>query len=59
MFAVIIGVTIMNGSAYNRGYETGTEHGVELYHEALMAKLKAAPTNLDEEPADLEGSENN
>jgi hypothetical protein len=59
MFAVVIGIAIMNGSAYNKGYKKGTERGVELYHDALMEKLQLAPDNSDKEPTDLEGSENN
>jgi hypothetical protein len=43
----------------NKGYEKGTERGVELYHDALMEKLQLAPDNSDKEPTDLEGSENN
>lgn len=43
MFAVIIGIGIMNGTSYNKGYEQGSIKGMELYHEFIMKKLEEAP----------------
>jgi hypothetical protein len=43
MFAVIIGIGIMNGTSYNQGYEQGSIKGMELYHEFIMKKLEEAP----------------
>jgi len=54
MFAVVIGIAIMNSSAYTRGKEAG----IKLAGEVIVKMIEEMPIKPAIEPTDLEGSEN-
>ena len=55
MFMLIIGVAITNGNAYRKG----KEEGIKLAGETIVKMIEEMSIKSDQQPTDLEGSENN
>lgn len=48
MFMLIIGVTVTNVSAFNRGYKKGSTEGVTAFKDALIEMIEEQPAKEKE-----------